>query len=502
MGGQLAILICCLAVAILFYLNREKSVRTSKGLWVPVIWIGLAGSRAISSWFGMSGPRGLEGTLDGSPIDAAVIGAIQVIGIIVLLSRRKKTGAYLAVIAPIIAYSIYCLISVMWAPYAGPAFKRWTKDVGDVVMVLIIATDIQPLEALRRVYSRVAFILFPFSIALIRYTTLGRAWDNDGKLSIVGVTDNKNMLGLIACVISLGILWSLRWLFTHRGAPNRGRRLLAEGIVLAFGLYLLSVANSSTSKACFLLGGGLMLVTQLRAIRVRPSRVHLLCLAIILAGSGALLSGDAAANALGRDSNLSGRTLMWAAMLPAVSNPMIGVGFDSFWTGPNAQIFHHNLELLHWFHPDQINEAHDGYLEVYLNLGWIGVCLIALILTTGYRRACKAFRRDPEVGGLMLTYIITGAIYSITEAGFRTLNPIWIFVLLAVVSVSGVNAGLFADNTTNLSRLGKNGGFGRWGQADPEPDQETAPPMLAGGPVTVPLGSPWRTLAHGGRVGT
>jgi O-antigen ligase len=73
-----------------------------------------------------------------------------------------------------------------------------------------------------------------------------------------------------------------------------------------------------------------------------------------------------------------------------------------------------------------------------LNLGWIGVCLIAFILVTGYARAFAAFRRNPHIGGLMLAYVIASAIYSITEAGFRMMDPIWIFLLLAVVGASGV----------------------------------------------------------------
>jgi exopolysaccharide production protein ExoQ len=321
-------------------------------------------------------------------------------------------------------------------------------------MVLIVVTDTQPIGALRRLYTRVGFILFPFSIVLIRYTSLGRAWDADGNLSIVGVTDNKNTLGLIAFVISLGLLWNLRWLLMNRGAPNRGRRLVAEGIVFVFGLYLLSIANSSTSKTCFLLGCALMLATHLRAFRRRPSRVNLLCLAALLVVGFALFSGGSGdvANALGRDVSFSGRTDIWAALIPAASNPIIGAGFESFWNSPNVLIFQHILSLIHWYHPERLNEAHNGYLEVYLNLGWIGVCLIAFILATGYLRAIKALRPHGELGSLMLAYIITGVFYNITEAGFRTLNPIWIFVLLAVVSVSGVNARLFADETTNRSQ--------------------------------------------------
>jgi exopolysaccharide production protein ExoQ len=437
--GELAIAVCCIGVAGLFYLNRDRSVRKSKALWLPVVWISLAGSRGVSEWFGLGSPTTLKGTLEGSPVDAAVLGVLVLMGVIVLLGRRRKTSVYLGVMLPIVVYSLYCAGSVAWAAYPLPALKRWMKDVGDVAMVLIVATDPRPIEAVRRIFTRVGFILLPFSIVLIRYTTMGRLWDNDGKLSIVGVTTNKNMLGLIVFVLTLGALWNWRWLLMNKSEPARGRKLVAASILLVCGLYLLDVAHSSTSVACFMLGSILMFVTHLRWMRCRPSRVHLLCASIVFIGGGALLFGGLSdvASALGRDSNLSGRTFMWDAMLRAVSNPLIGVGFDSFWTSPNAETFHHALDLLHWYHPEEINEAHNGYLEVYLNLGWVGVSLITLILFSGYLRACKALRRDGELGSLMLAYIITGAIYSITEAGFRTLSPMWIFILLAIVTVSG-----------------------------------------------------------------
>jgi hypothetical protein len=41
----------------------------------------------------------------------------------------------------------------------------------------------------------------------------------------------------------------------------------------------------------------------------------------------------------------------------------------------------------------------------------------------------------------MLAYVAAAASYSITEAGFRLLNPMWIFLLLAVVAVGGIGAG-------------------------------------------------------------
>jgi O-antigen ligase len=141
-----------------------------------------------------------------------------------------------------------------------------------------------------------------------------------------------------------------------------------------------------------------------------------------------------ATKALGRKSDFSGRTVIWAAVIRAAGNPLIGTGFESFWISPNEMEFERSL--VGWWHPENLNEAHDGYLEVYLELGWVGVSLISLILITGYARAVAMLRQNPSMGGLMLAYIICGAVYSITEAGFRELTVEWIFLLLAVVAAS------------------------------------------------------------------
>ncbi|MFZ0523434.1 MAG: O-antigen ligase family protein [Candidatus Acidiferrales bacterium] len=455
MGAPLALLICSIGVGGLFSLNRDKSVQNSKALWLPVIWLWIVGSRPVSAWLGIGGGSGgsLASTLDGSPLDAAVFGILVLAGIAVLFSRKRKTSALLAVSGPIVIYFLYCLISVTWSPIHGPAFKRWIKAIGDLVMVLIVLTDGQPVAALRRLYSRVGFILFPFSIALIRYTDLGRGYTPDGAPENTGVTTNKNSLGLIVFIISLGALWNLRALLKDKQAPNRTRRLVAQITLIAFGMALLQMSHSATSGACFILGGGLMLMTSLQAIRKRPSRVAALCLAVVLAGGLGMLfgGGSALSESLGRGEGLSGRTEIWAASIAAADNPIIGTGFESFW---NTNVDKVARGLQGYWDIHNLVSAHNGYIEVYLDLGWIGVALIVLILFTGYRRAIKAFQYNPELASLTVAYITTATFYSVTEAGFRVLSPSWIFLLLAVVSASGVATGLVGEPPENLISRG------------------------------------------------
>lgn len=449
MNPTLASLICAAGIAVLFYLDRDKTVRVSWALWLPAVWIGTVGSRPLSEWLGIA-PASTNARLEGSPFDAAVFAMVLIVAIGVLIRRRKVTRVLLLGNWPILIYLLFGLISVSWSYHSDISFKHWIKAVGDLAMVLIIATDRQPVVAIRRLISRLGMLLFPTSVLLIRYYgELGRGYTSDGLPMNTGVTTNKNSLGLIVLVISLVVLWNVRSLLIHKDEPNRGRRLVAQSTLLVLGVSLFLMADCSTCKACFLLGSLFIIGISLRGIRRRPGLVHALCLIMLLTATFALLFGGQAgvASALGRESNLSGRTEIWEAVIPAVPNPIVGAGFESFWVSPNVQIFQQTLLDQHWYPPlvKDLNEAHNGYIETYLNLGWMGVFLIALILISGYRRAHKAFQREPELGSLFLAYIAVGAVYSITEAGFRFMVPSWIFMLLAIVSASGVNIGVFGS---------------------------------------------------------
>jgi len=187
-----------------------------------------------------------------------------------------------------------------------------------------------------------------------------------------------------------------------------------------------------------------MLATKLRFMRRHPAAIHAFVLSVAVTAALVLLlgGGASAAQALGRDPTLTGRTDIWAAVIPLARNPLVGAGFESFWISPRV---HQKLwELIPGL---PLNEAHDGYLEVYLNLGWVGVGLIVLILIDGYNRAVKAFRREPALGALLLAYVLAAMTYNVTEAGFRLMESCWIFFLLAVMEAGNFTAGIGAGGS-------------------------------------------------------
>jgi exopolysaccharide production protein ExoQ len=451
MNPSVASLVCACGIAGLFYLDRDSSVRTSKALWLPVVYLWVVASRPLSAWLGIPPDYGTDIQLDGSPVDRLFFAALLIAAICVLVHRGRRIFTFVNANLPILIYFLFCLASVLWSDFPGVAVKRWTKSIGDLLMILLVVTDEQPVAALRRLFSRTGFILIPVSLLFIKYyPNLGRGYDSwSGAPSNFGVTLNKNTLGVITFVLLLGVVWRVLALLRSDKMPShRGRHLLAQGTLLVLGIYLLMFADSVTSSVCFVLGAGLMFATSLRFLRQNAASVHVLVLALVVIVSSVMLLGvgGSVAHALGRNLTLTGRTDIWAAVIPMASNPLVGAGFESFWLSP-----HVTARLSELFPGLPLNEAHNGYIEVYLELGWVGVGLIAVILLDGYRRSVKAFRREPVLGGLLISYVLCAMIYSLTEAGFRMMDPIWIFFLLAVIETSSIAASVEASRVLDVS---------------------------------------------------
>jgi O-antigen ligase len=134
------------------------------------------------------------------------------------------------------------------------------------------------------------------------------------------------------------------------------------------------------------------------------------------------VTGEVAA-LLGRDPTFSGRTHIWARLLEERTNPLFGVGFSSFWLGERV------ARLSASYHYE-LNEAHNGYLEMYLNAGLIGVALLLFFLYSSFRRAQAQFAAGEPLGNLRFAFTVSVAIYALTEAIFNRLGIIWFTLLL------------------------------------------------------------------------
>ncbi len=424
---------CAVAVAVLFMLNRDRGTRTSTALWIPVAWFLIAGSRNVSEWLQLSAPiDAADRYLEGNPVDRNVLTVLMACGVIALLGRKQRVAAVVRANAPIVLYFLYCGVSIFWSDYTLVAGKRWFRSLGDVIMVLVIFTDPSWGAALKRVLTRVGFLLLPISVLLIRYFPYwGRAYGQDGTPYWTGVAAGKNSLGMICLIFGLASVWSFLVAYRSRENRFRFRRLVAQGTVAAIALWLLGIVNSKTSLACFALAGSLMILTTFSSFARRPLVVLSMVVSIISAAFAVLFMGvgGGVLQAMGRDSSLTGRTDIWRVVLKFADNPWFGAGYESFWLGQRLK------DVADALHVTLLNQSHNGYIEAYLNLGWVGVVLLVVLIVTGYRTIMAEFRGDPEIGTLRIAYFVLVVVYNFTEGVFKTMSPVWIAFLVATMAV-------------------------------------------------------------------
>jgi exopolysaccharide production protein ExoQ len=417
----------------LFRLERRPHPAVSPALWLPVAWMLLAGSRALAQWFNV-GPavEAPEQYLEGNPLDRLVLTALLATGLWVLSQRATQVRRILGANWPIVLFFIYAGVSIMWSDYSWVAFKRWIRASGNVVMILVILTEADPVAAVKRFLARTGFLLIPLSVLLIKYyPDLGRSYNMwTWTTHYVGVASGKNGLGFLCLVFGLasisGLLQSMR-------IADRKQRLRGLGIhcvILSMTLWLIVKANSMTSLACLIFGSLIICITSLRAMHKQPTAIHcLVAVASLLALFGVLIGAQSdIVDMMGRDATLTGRTLLWDELLSMSRDPVLGTGFESFWLGDRMQ----SLWTRHWWRPDQ---AHNGYIEIFVNLGMVGLALLAVVVVAGYRTVVQGFRHEPHLAGLKLAFFLAALVYNVTEAAFKGSSPVWICFLWASMSV-------------------------------------------------------------------
>jgi len=420
-------------IYLMFRLVRDKDERVSWALWIPTLWFGIICSRPVSFWIHPNqGTDYVDRFTEGSPLDAGVYGLLIAVGLWVLNRRATRVKKFLLINLPILLFFFYCALSMAWSDAPPVAFKRWIKAIGDFVMILLILTDVDAEAAVKRLYTRVAFVLLPMSVLfIVAIPSLGTTYDpTDHVTMYTGVATFKNLLGVLCMACGLACLWALIGAWQDRESPHRRGRLIAYGINLLLAVGLVLRANSMTSLSSFALAGGVMLLSSWKSVKRNPLILVGAVLVVIAIAGFALFasSGGSLLQGLGRDATLTGRTLIWKAVLAQKIHPLIGAGFESFWMGDRMQSVWSMSQM-------GIQQAHNGYLELYLNLGWIGLALLGTMMVSGYWYGLALYRRDPEAGRLRISFLTAAIVFGFTEAGFRMLSPDWFGFLVAVTAM-------------------------------------------------------------------
>lgn len=434
MSSYLATIICIFFIFYLFWTDRKKSDHLSNALWIPLAWMFLAGSRYVSSWLNLrSSLPSAMAYEEGSPVDAASFFLLIAAGVFVLLRRKIDWARWVAQNKWIWLYFLYCGASIVWSDSPFVSLKRFIKDLGNPIMALVILTEKRPYEAVGVILRRLAFLLLPLSVLFIRYfPDLGRDYTPAGELMFTGVGHQKNALGQM-CLIS-GIYFAWRYLLSRKeGYKWRWKGNITDFIVMGMVVWLLRMANSATSLACLVVATSLFFISRTKLMTENPGRILVWMTAaasLFILMDVTLGASDAVIRTLGRDATLTSRTPVWQVLKGIVTNPIVGAGYMSFWSGERMEMIWKSVGAT-------IVQAHSGYVEQYLNLGYIGVVFIIILMLSGLLKVRRHLNVDYSSAMLRFSFIVTVALYNYTEASFYGINNIWVLLLLGVIEVPG-----------------------------------------------------------------
>jgi O-antigen ligase len=430
MSASLALFFWLILLLTLLCWDPARHSKTSLALWVPVIWMFIIGSRLPSQWFGGPVEMAAKALEEGNPLDRTILLVLILLAIGILVSRSFRWQGVFARNLALMVLLSFALVSVCWSDFPFIAFKRWIRDLGNYLVILVALSDPRPLEAVRAVLRRLCYLLVPLSILLIKYYSYMAvhysSWT--GQKEYVGAATSKNMLGVMCLVSGLFFFWDTLTRWPERKQWRTRRIILVNLAFLAMTLWLLYLSNSATSRVCLVLGCLVIAAANTRSVKRRPAFLKLLipasfCLYVVLAfGFG--MNGDLA-GAIGKDPTLTDRTKIWSLLLSMHTNPLVGTGYESFWLGPR-------LETVWRTSLGHISEAHNGYLDVYLNLGLIGLLLLGGFLVASYRTICKRLSPASSFASLTLAVWAILVFYNITEAAFQG-GLLWMMLLMGTL---------------------------------------------------------------------
>lgn len=361
--------------------------------------------------------------LDGS--NPAVLGLwilAYAVGGAMLVDGLLRDRLTVLVPIPLLLFVGLAGTSVLWTSAADVTIRRSIGLAGTVIIGLVLAQRLRPVEILDAV--RRAMLIIAVLSLLFYLSGDARAVDPTHD-TMRGVVATKNTLGR---VMGLGLLAAAATAFID---PQRTRRAIWSAVPMVAALLLTGSA-----------GGGLIAVlvlfTLIGALLWKASAGR-----TFLVGAGALATGtaflfspateaDDIVGLVGRDLTLTGRTDIWGLSLDALAQqPFIGYGYGTFWHEAGPIQGRRIVALLYWPVPN----AHNGLLDVALDVGLAGVVLAVLLVGGLLVRGVRETRRGQmDVGVLRLSIGLLVLVSNLAESSFLQENAFLTVVFVAALA--------------------------------------------------------------------
>lgn len=420
MLSTLALSTCAVCVLLLLKLEHKQNSEVTRALWLPTMWILLIASKPLGTWFPVYGTSDVE---SGSSLDRIAIIIMICISLFILFRRRFNWALAFRENFWLTLLLSYMLVSILWSDLPFLSFRRWTRELPTILMAFVVLTEQSPRRAIECLLRRTTYILIPFSILLIKYfPEFGVQFSRwSGERSWIGVAQQKNSLGRLCFISAFFLIWSLLRRKRVKGPLAWKYEPHVEILILALSLYMIKgpgmTSYSATSIIVLIIG--LMSYFGFHKLKnagmtIKPGLPIIIVTICIFLGTAAVFTKgntiSSVAASAGRDTTLTGRTDIWAWLLPiAMQHPLLGGGFGSFWTTRTIEVF-------------RIRSAHSGYLDVLLGTGFIGLLLVTMFLLSGCGKASRRDSCDYDWDAMFMCYIIMCVLHNMTESSINNFS--------------------------------------------------------------------------------
>lgn len=385
---------------------------------------------------------------DGSSLDRFVVFSLFGLALYVIWMARGVALRMIARNIGLIFIIGFCIASIAWSSFPALTLRR------SILFFLLTAISFAVAAGatdLRRLHTQLFWTLVAIVVVNI-LVTIAMPGDAISPIGVKGIYTQKNVAGIVALIT---LVTGATWLV---GAGRRHVAFALAAMAIAFGFLL--VTQSRTSVNLALLG---MAVVAFVALAEKFGAAFLMAAGLL----GALLLAAAliwlavhdfdfssSVAALIGDTSYSGREELWEFVRnDAEKRPWLGYGYGAYWDVGLANDPLMKAEAGTWLasvDAGVINQAHHGYLELWLHVGlpmtiFATLFVIQRAAIGGMRALCCSGRRESRIFlGALAALLFIYLLHNLTEASLfmrgEIFNNFAIFAMLLLSRAADVGA--------------------------------------------------------------